>query len=383
MRFLIPDAGGIIEKQIISGLKEAGHEAFGCFFYPYGADNDKEVIRKLVEEKECEAVLGYADDARSCLLEICSEYDVPLILWHLDAPYNYFQPSYRRNYRYVYHFCMDRYYVEALQQLGYEKVSYLPLGTTPEIFLPAERCKMKSEVGFVGKLEIVRAKIVWDSLTEVWKGADEDYILIKKLIDVACWSGIDVLSTIRVFLERGVDLSLALQIVHFLETIAIQYRRRKPLEALRDLFTLRIAGDHWEYTSVYPSQICPRLNYYTELPEFYRSSIINLNVSQPQIKAGLNQRFFDVPACNGFLISDPNGEIGNLFVPGEEIVIYNDVPDLIDKVKYYLDHPREREGIVAAARDKVLRCHTMKHRMESMIQTLNCSSMEFKLAAQQ
>jgi spore maturation protein CgeB len=363
MRFLIPDANGIIEKQFIPGLEEAGHEAFGCFFYPYGSDNDKELLRITIEEKEAEVILGFADDARSCLLEISSEYSIPLMLWHLDAPYDYLHPALCRNYRHVYHFCMDRYYVGILRQLGYEKVAYLPLGTTPEIFRPMESPLLESEVGFVGKLRMIRAKNVWDSIMNLWQAKDEDYLLIKKLIDVACDPGIDVPATIQVLMQRGMDMSLALRIIDFLETIAIQYRRRKPAEALRDLFRLRVVGDSWEYTSVYPHQICPRLDYYTELPAFYRSSIINLNVTEPQIKSGLNQRFFDVPACNSFLISDRNGEISNIFVPGEEAIIYDDIPDLIDKVRYYLDHPEERERIVTASRNKVLACHTMKHRM--------------------
>lgn len=370
MKFLIPDGGGTVEKQIILGLKKAGHEAFGCYFRPYGADNDKDAIEKIVEREGIEAVLGSADDSRSCLLEVCTEYGIPLIIWHLDAPYDCFQPLYRRNYGHIYHFCMDRYYINLLRQLGYEKVTYLPLGTTPEIFHPIEGCKMESEVGFVGKLEVVRAKNVWDSITKVWNGKEEDYILIKKLIDVACNPGIDVPATIQAFLQRGLDLSLALRIVHFLETIAVQHRRRKPVEALRDLFTLRVVGDNWRYTNIYRRQICPLLDYYTELPCFYYSSVVNLNVTEPHVKSGLNQRFFDIPACGGFLISDRNEEIEQWFVPGEDIVVYNDIPDLIDKVRYYIDHPEERERIAVSARDKVLRYHTMKHRMEKVVQIL-------------
>ncbi len=370
MRFLIPDAEGIIEKQIILGLQEAGQEAFGCFFYPYGSDNDKELIGRMIEEKEAEVILGFADDVNSSLLKISGEYDIPLIIWHLDAPYDYFFPERRHNYRYVYHFCMDRYYVDILRQLGYEKVAYLPLGTTPEVFRPVEQCKADSEVGLVGNLQIVRAKNVWDSITEAWKGKDEDIILIKKLIDVACEHGIDVPTTVQVLMQKGLDLYLSLRIVDFLETFAVQYRRRKPAEALCDLFQIRVVGNDWEYTGVHTHQICAKLNYYKELPDFYRSSMINLNVTEPQIKSGLNQRFFDIPACNSFLISDRNPEICNIFVPGEEIIVYDDIPDLIDKVRYYLDHPVERERIVTAARDKVLKCHTIKHRMEEMLRLL-------------
>ena len=72
----------------------------GFFFYPYGPDNDKDLIRRMIEEKE--------DDMNFSLLKISSEYNIPLIIWHLDAPYNYFNPAYCRNYRQVYHFCIDK-----------------------------------------------------------------------------------------------------------------------------------------------------------------------------------------------------------------------------------------------------------------------------------
>lgn len=372
MKILVPTARGVIEDQWMLSLEECGRQVVSHDFNPYGTDNSIDSIRRLAAKEEIEAVICYEDDSRETLLDVCTEHDIPLIMWHLDAPYKYFLPEYTRKYKQIEHFCMDRYYVNLLQELGYEKVCYLPIGTTPGIFRPLKSCNasFRAEVGFVGNLLIGKAKAMWDSIMSNWKGSDDDYQLVRELISVAADRGIDIPMTIQLLAERGLGLELALYIIKFVEMMAVQDRRKRPALALRDHVDLKVVGDDWGYVGIRRDQIQPRIGYYDELPVFYGSVAINFNVTQPQVKSGLNQRFFDVPACGGFLISDPNDEISRFFVRGEEIVTYTDVKEIPEIVRYYLDHVDEREAIAQAAREKVLAHHTMKKRMEVVIQAL-------------
>jgi len=372
MKILIPSAEGIIERQWISALKDLGHDVFSHEFNPYGIGNDKLSIIRMVEENEIEVIFCFDDDSEATLLSICNDYNIKLAIWHHDAPYKFLLPAWRRHYRHVYHFCMDRYYVDIMRGAGYDKVRYLHLGTTPTIFKPSEKTRKEftTEVGFVANLHIKKAHDQWELILKDWNMSDEDSELVRGLIGIAAHDGIDIPETINVLKDRGLHLHLIMLIIKFVETVASQERRKTPVLALRDLADLKVVGSDWDLVGVYQHQILPRIEYYNELPIFYSSAAINLNITQPQIRRGLNQRFFDVLACEGFLISDHNDEIAIFFTPGEELVIFDDVPDLVEKVGYYLNHPDKRKAIAHAAREKVLAYHTMNHRMEEVVRIL-------------
>lgn len=372
MKVLIPSAEGIIERQWILALKDLGHDVFSHEFNPYGIGNDKLSIIRMVEENEIEVIFCFDDDSEATLLSICNDCNIKLAIWHHDAPYKFLLPAWRQHYRHIYHFCMDRYYVDIMLEAGYDKVRYLHLGTTPTIFKPVKKTRKDfiTEVGFVANLTIKKAHDQWELILKNWNINDEDSKLIKGLISTAANEGIDIPETINLFKRKGLELNLIMLIIKFVETFANQERRKKPVLALRDLVDVKVVGSDWNLVGVYHHQILPRIEYYDELPIFYSSAAINLNITQSQIRRGLNQRFFDVPACGGFLISDHNDEIATFFTPGEEIVVFDDMPDLREKVDYYLNHPDKRKSIAHAAREKVLAHHTMKNRIEEMIQVL-------------
>lgn len=78
----------------------------------------------------------------------------------------------------------------------------------------------------------------------------------------------------------------------------------------------------------------------------------------PQIKA----RHFEIPACGGMLFTSMADDLDKYYRPGEEIVIYKDVNDLADKVKYYLSHKGEIEKIAKAGYERTVRDHSYEKR---------------------
>jgi len=54
------------------------------------------------------------------------------------------------------------------------------------------------------------------------------------------------------------------------------------------------------------------------------------------------------------------------FRDGEHLVTYSDLDDLRQKVRYYLDHPDERQQIAAAGRQHALRHHTYEQRLDAI-----------------
>lgn len=79
-----------------------------------------------------------------------------------------------------------------------------------------------------------------------------------------------------------------------------------------------------------------------------------------------NMRMFDVTGVGSMLITDSKPNMNEFFKVGEEVVTYTSDLDLVRKVKYYLDHSREREKIALAGKKRTLRDHTYAKRMKEL-----------------
>ena len=77
----------------------------------------------------------------------------------------------------------------------------------------------------------------------------------------------------------------------------------------------------------------------------YQRAKIGINVHNRGDYTVGGYRLFDLPANGVMQISDGEQYLEKFFSVGEEVVSYRDVNELIDKVKYYLDHDEERENI--------------------------------------
>jgi spore maturation protein CgeB len=98
-------------------------------------------------------------------------------------------------------------------------------------------------------------------------------------------------------------------------------------------------------------KIVPDFHFIDNLKSWSRRGI-------PQIKA----RHFEIPGCGGFVITSPADDLENYFKPGAEMVIYGDLGDLAEKVKYYLAHDDERKEIALAGYRKAVSDHTYEKR---------------------
>ncbi|MDA8414656.1 MAG: glycosyltransferase, partial [Desulfobacteraceae bacterium] len=114
----------------------------------------------------------------------------------------------------------------------------------------------------------------------------------------------------------------------------------------------------------------PPLDYYRELPYFYNTCTVNFNATSLQMGTAVNQRLFDVPACGAFLLTDHQESLEELFVEGEEVITYRDAAEIPGLVRFYLAHPAARQMVVDRGRDRVLRQHTYRHRLQTLMETM-------------
>src|SRR3990172_2774366 len=124
---------------------------------------------------------------------------------------------------------------------------------------------------------------------------------------------------------------------------------------------LRRAGiDVWVFG---PGQVLGRMTQERMIATFMHSRI-NLNFSE-SAQPGYRQikgRHFEIPSCGGFQLTNDADNLRDYFEFGKEIVVFDGVPDLIDKVKYYLCHEEERKQIAYAGWKRTMRDHTWEKR---------------------
>ncbi len=89
----------------------------------------------------------------------------------------------------------------------------------------------------------------------------------------------------------------------------------------------------------------------------------------PQVKG----RHFEIPACGGFLLTGPADDLGNFYVPDKEMVLFSNIDDYIEKIKYYLAHDDEREAIAKAGYERTIREHTYEARFREIFRQLGLS----------
>lgn len=100
-----------------------------------------------------------------------------------------------------------------------------------------------------------------------------------------------------------------------------------------------------------------------EARRIYSGARISVNITRPHGPSSLNMRVYESMACGALLLTDDRGDARRLFVDGQEIVVYRDVGDLVEKAEYYLAHEAERQAIAEAGRRRVVESHTYTRRL--------------------
>jgi spore maturation protein CgeB len=106
---------------------------------------------------------------------------------------------------------------------------------------------------------------------------------------------------------------------------------------------------------------------FNRIPEIMNESIINLNFANSR---GLNQikaRIFEVLGAGGFLLTESAPGIERYYLPDKEIVIFNGVRDLVEKIKYFLSHLDQRDQIAIAGFLRTEKDHTYDIRMRDIL----------------
>jgi hypothetical protein len=85
-------------------------------------------------------------------------------------------------------------------------------------------------------------------------------------------------------------------------------------------------------------------------------------------------RDFDAPMSGALYITQYNKELEHLYISGEEIIFYDSIEELIQKIKYYLANDAVRTRIAAAGKKKAMMNYKWENRFTSIIDLISSSS---------
>lgn len=106
-----------------------------------------------------------------------------------------------------------------------------------------------------------------------------------------------------------------------------------------------------------------------DFPRAICGTAINLGFLRKANRDLQTQRSVEIPACGGFMLAERTDEHLGLFEEDKEAAYFSSREELVDKVRYYLAHPQERQTIAQAARRRcIVGRYTYRERMEQMLE---------------
>lgn len=111
-----------------------------------------------------------------------------------------------------------------------------------------------------------------------------------------------------------------------------------------------------------------------ESVRIFNATRVNLNLHSSTYHDGVdpqgdfvNPRTFELAGCGAFQIVDRRQLLPDLFVPGREIAVADDVEEMRALTRHFLAHPEERLAMAQRAHARALAQHTYQHRMQDLI----------------
>lgn len=104
-----------------------------------------------------------------------------------------------------------------------------------------------------------------------------------------------------------------------------------------------------------------------KIPQIFNNSIINLNFANSSGENQIKARVFEVTGSGGFLLTE-NAKNLNSYFNNNEIIIFDDMDDCIDKINYYLDNLDKRDFIVEKSFNKTANKFTYVNKLSKILE---------------
>ncbi len=113
-----------------------------------------------------------------------------------------------------------------------------------------------------------------------------------------------------------------------------------------------------------------------DIPRIMRNSMVSLNFGDsgmvmrgliPGRSRQIKARVFEVPGAGGFLMTESAEGLERFYRIGDEIAVFEGIPDLAEKLSYFIAHPQERDRIAMAGYQRTRDEHTYEERFGKLL----------------
>lgn len=376
----------VCEPAVISGLENSGFLIREIWNNEPFTGEYRNQLGSIIKSSGCSAV--FSVNFFPHVSELCNIIHMPYISITVDCPVMELYSD-ALAYPCNYNFLFDQSQFEQFYPVNPGHIFYMPLAADVEgyqrVIKSYQGSDFTSDISFVGSLysekspydqamnrlpESIRGYLdgVMDAQKQVYGMNFLDETITPEVLEAyqSCAPYYHFPEKSRPDHVRALtDLVLSYRIA--------ELERTEMLNALAEKYSVDLytASDASSLRNVHVHGAVKTL---TEMPLVFNRSRINLNFTMKAIRTGIPQRVWDVMACGGFLLTNYQQELGEYFVPGEDLETFGSTEELMDKAGYYLSHEDVRKKVARQGYEKVASYHDWDSRMKVLFDALKTGS---------
>ncbi len=387
MNILFYRYNSICEPDIIAIMQRLGHTVTEITEEMRNKELDARGQMNLVsaELKKQESQIVFSINFFPVVSEVCNIFHIPYVCWIVDSPVmELYSHSIRNSWNRI--FLFDYALYEEFRGENPKGIFYLPLGadyvrldSLIETITEQDRKKYSADVSFIGSL--YTEKCPYNHLKEEsWLKGYLDGV-IEAQTKVYGYNFLEECITDEVlqqfkekvpfyhFPEKASHNDRAAMAHLYLGNKVTEQERLRLLKRVSEAYSLDL------YTASDFSPL-PRANYRglakstTEMPKIFHLSKINLNFTSKPIRTGLPLRLWDILGAGGFVLTNFQSEIPEYFEVGKDLEIYASEEELMEKLRYYLEHEKERQAIAESGYRKAKEQYSLELRVRQILKTV-------------
>lgn len=358
MKALVLDFGAYTMPDILSAFKNLNID-YKLYSYHFNNKNEDEFFEymflKYLSSEKYDFVfsVNYFPIIASC----CNQKNIKYISWSYDNPLNVYNIEDTLGLETNYVFLFDRIQTENYLRKGYKSVYHVPLAVNTkrlDSIVPTKEdmAEYGCDFSFVGKLYESPLTGYLNLMDEFSKG----YIDGIKKVQSSLYGAYIVDNALnQTFIDHINDYINAKYLDSKLSFTkeALSYAIAAQVTREERLLLLSLLSNHFKgnlFTKEDASML-PKLNfkgscgYLVQMPKVFKCSKINLNMSLKIIQSGISLRLFDIMGSNGFVLSNYQIELAELFENEKEVVMYESIEDAYEKAAFYIKHDDLRKKI--------------------------------------
>jgi len=358
----LPFGTHFLQQEILNALKDL---ELPCITLPQETENPALLESYLMEQFQKNTprlvlcVNSKGIDSEGILLNVCRRFSVPVHIWFVDDPRPIACLLSKSQCENIFAWTWERAYIPWLKEKGFAGAEWLPLAGDSHLFYPQNE-KAIYNLMFTG------SAMGGNFLDEIWKRVQYDK---EKALPIAQDAAFRILtgkmSAEQVPGDTKDEAWFASYCIHW----ASSEKRRLCLEPLLNL-GLQFAGDPHGWKTMFGKGVktLPDIDYRKGLCSHYSQGDIHINITSCQMPSAVNQRVFDIPLCERFVISDTQSDLFELF-PKNAVCAADSPEEYAELAKFHLKNPNAKRDIIKDAREHILKEHLYKHRVETILRS--------------